>query len=304
MKPLRISPSRYLAWQDCGMKYRFRYILKVRKAIEDANLAFGKIIHTVIELYLRALWSGRSLDPVTTFEAQWEEATNSASLAYNASTTPEDLLATGRVLMERFPEAWIKSQLEPVSIDGGEPALEVKSEVRFGDSVIANGIIDIIAVNPRGKVGPIDWKTPAQSNAAEAEFALAAPQMRFYQPLADEVLKRADDPSLRRPSDFRGFVNLVKRKVSKTGRGRGPEVLQPETVPRASRASIDAIRTSTRYMADDIRRGRLLRTERAAYNTPCQLCEFQRLCWVGDRTGLVIPGHTKNEAAPLNKAAA
>lgn len=49
---MNLSPTKISTFEDCGKKFKYRYINHYQKRLPSANLEFGKAIHAVMEKFL------------------------------------------------------------------------------------------------------------------------------------------------------------------------------------------------------------------------------------------------------------
>ncbi len=280
---LKIRPSGILKFEDCPFSYHLQYGVGWRAAIESANLAFGTAIHEAITGWLTDHAIGKpeqDILPIERFRVAWKNEITKKPLEFSTRFTPDEMGATGEQLMDLFPIAWEHLGLFPLFDDDG-PMIERRMEVEVIEGVVLSGQPDFVGMNPRSEVVVIDFKTPASpSNEA---FAVLSDQLTAYQVLVEA---NAQSTGIERV-DGMAFMELLKKKVPKSSRGEGPQVLEPVLVARRNGARLRDFQAKVGWIAEDIQRGRFPRTPRMAWNSPCDMCDFKGFCSAGSMEDLV-----------------
>lgn len=282
--PIKIRPSGALSFDECGYAYYLKYVLRVKQEYVAANMPFGTALHVAFLGYILALATGRNFDPVETFREHWGNSLETVPMEFSATFEEADLTSIGLVLADKIPEYWGNTGLVPL-VDGFGPVVERRFEVSIGRNVILSGEPDLVAMDCEGGVLPLDVKTSGVEYS-EA-FLLASDQLTDYQIITEHPSANlgVDDEGV----SSVGFIEMIKRKVPKTARGKGPEILPLLLGPRRSNERIAERKQKLNWMAEDIQRGRFPKKPRMAYNTPCDLCEFKNYCLKGDPSGLIFP---------------
>lgn len=282
-----IRPSAALKFDDCPRGYEYQYQEGWRNEVISSNLVFGTTIHKCIEEHLKAQVKGQNIDLVELFEDLWEQARSSQAIAYNATMDATDLNMTGQELMSQFPEAWEKTGLMPL-IDGDGIAVEKRIMVEYGKFILSLQP-DIICMTPKGEVAVVDFKTPA--TASSIEFARESDQLTAYQIGANAI---AQELGFEKVSKL-GFMELIKKKVPKTSRGKGPYIAELELVDARSDDVVRDYIKKLSWMAEDIERKRFPKRAKMAYNSPCTMCDYQQLCLDKVHVGLIQSKKEKQE---------
>lgn len=281
----KIRPSGALTFDECGYAYYLKYVIGVRQEFVSANMPFGTAVHEAFLGYVLALATGRSgFNTVETFREHWGNSLETTPMEFSASFAEEDLTNIGLVLADQIPEFWDKTGLVPL-IDAHGPVVERRFEVSIGRDVILSGEPDLVAMDCEGGVIPLDIKTSGVEYSEE--FLLASDQLTDYQIITEHPSANlgVDDEGV----SAVGFIELIKRKIPKTERGKGPEILPVLYGPRRSSERLAERRQKLNWMAEDIQKARFPKKPRMAYNTPCDLCELKRYCLKDDPSGLVFP---------------
>ncbi|MBK8168574.1 MAG: PD-(D/E)XK nuclease family protein [bacterium] len=281
MKPARLSPTGALKYETCPRQYLLEDVRKIRPAHRPANLAFGGVLHLVVEEWIKGWMAGKPFDPAAMFDREWRAAREAEGVEYSASQSPETLGATGRALAARFAERWPGFGRLPALDRHGEPLIERKLEARVGPDLVVVGKPDLVVFDPEGRLEVLDLKTPAAP--ADPAWLALADQLTAYQVLLDAHAERLGLPRVERL----GLLELVKRKV--TPKGQGPEVRAPVSVDRRSPEAVGEYLAKLRGIAGDLRRGRFPRRSLMAHNSPCGLCAVEGYCRAGDAEGLIVP---------------
>mgnify|MGYP001052242207 CR=1 FL=1 len=279
---IRLRPSSVLKHDECPAQYYFSAVEGLRSKVTSANLPFGTAVHEAMTGYILSKISGKPFNPVEAFEAEWDRAIENEILGFSSIWDEPSMRATGKLLSERFPEAWDRTGLTPV-LDGDGPVVERRFQATIAPGVVLTGQPDVVAMNSDGEVIVVDVKTTA--SAYDPTFVLVAEQLTAYQ-----ILLEANRESLGIESvDKLGFIEAVKKKVPKTNRGTGPEVKEPLLAPSRDGAMTREYLSKVEDMARDIKRERFPRRPRMAFNSPCNMCDFRDYCLKGDMEGLYRP---------------
>ena len=274
---MKLTPSAILKYLDCPRAYYHQYVERLRPQVQSSNLHFGQAIHSAIHAWL----TGVSDDPADYFARCWQETTEAVSLDYNSQWTPESLLETGKALAGQFPVVWQEAGIFPILDEEGQPVLERRFEVRLTPEFVLSGQPDLIGMTLEGEVVVLDFKTA--SNPAPEGFARMSDQLLAYQVIVEA---HAVPLGISRV-DRLGFLELIKRKVPNGKKnGKGPEVLPPVLAPRQD--AREFVRKAL-WVAANIEAGNFFPNPRMAWNSPCGLCDFKRLCYEGSYEGLVQP---------------
>ncbi|HRW66097.1 MAG TPA: PD-(D/E)XK nuclease family protein [Candidatus Competibacter sp.] len=286
---MRLSPTSVLKYETCPQQYYLEEVLRVRPVHTAANLIFGRVVHQVVEQALRHAFAGQPFDARAAFATDWQAARAKGGIAYSATQSPESLTATGEALATQFMARWPTFGWLPALDHQNQPLLELKLEVKVTAGLTYVGRFDLVAQQATGALAALDVKTP--SSATDPDWLAVADQLTGYQWLLDAHANRLGIP----PIDRLGLVELIKRKVSKTG--KGPEVGTPITAPRRPASVLNAYQQKVLWVAEDIDRGRFPQRGLMAHNSPCAMCAVKGLCQQDDPDGLILPETPKAVAA-------
>ncbi|MCP5197438.1 MAG: PD-(D/E)XK nuclease family protein [Gammaproteobacteria bacterium] len=283
---MRLSPTSVLKYETCPQQYDLEEVRRIRPMHTAANLIFGRVVHRVVEQALRQAFAGQPFDAGAAFAADWQTARAQGGIDYSATQSPDSLTETGQALVTQFTARWPTFGWLPALDGQNQPLLEQKLEVKVTAGLIYVGRFDLVACHVDGTLAALDVKTP--SSATDPDWLAVADQLMGYQWLLDAHAGRLGLP----PVDRLGLVELIKRKVSKTG--KGPEVCAPITAPRRPASVLAAYRQKVLWVAEDIDRQRFPRRGLMAHHSPCAMCAVKGLCQHDDPDGLIVPERPAN----------
>ncbi len=167
----------------------------------------------------------------------------------------------------------------PLLDEEGKPVLETRLEAMLSPTVKLSGTLDLLGLTLEGEVVVLDFKTA--SSPAPESFAKMSDQLGLYQILVDVNAAALGINQV----DRLGFMELIKRKVPNgKGRGKGPEVMPPVLAPQSD---VTEFVRKARWVAANIEAGYFFPNPRMAWNSPCGLCDYKRLCYDGTTEGLI-----------------
>lgn len=279
MSITRISYTRAQTIGTCGRQYRFRYVDRMEPITTSVAMPFGKAVHGPVTDYVIAHALSKPFDIVSNFEDSWVKHTSDQQLKFPTHWDADSSYAAAKRLVELFPEAWERSQLVAVLDQSGAPIVERWLVVPGPPGVEIELRLDFLVMDLRsGAIGVLDAKTTSAEHC-EA-FGMNALQLTTYQYAVDHAFG-----SYLGPIANVGFMEFVKRKVSANGRGQGPSIQPPTWYPRRSDADVHDMLTAYASAARDIRDERFHRPFFGSFNSPCNLCDYARLCVHGDPQG-------------------
>lgn len=285
-----LSPTALTTYETCPRMYYYKYIEGWRPEKQSANLPVGTTIHAVFETHLRSIISGEPADLQKvyseSFTAQVEEQFKAGCIKLNQTWTIEDLRNMGEAITALIPRAWKATKLRPLVAASGEPMIEYTLKAPLADGVMLNARLDTVAVNDDGEAEVADFKTTA--HATTDVVTSGSDQLAMQQYLVTGNAGKLAVP----PPVALSFIEIVKRKVpkvTKTGKvqGQGPEIQPPLRVPAHSPELMREFLEKWRFDAAQIERGWFPKRPLMAWNSPCNNCEYARLCMFGDPTGMV-----------------
>lgn len=266
---IKLRPSDVLAFEQCPKAHALRKE-GWRPYKVSANLIFGTLIHRVIEARLLGDVNDSEVEELFAREFARERATQ--PINFSSRMPPEKMEEMGRALVASFVEEWPKFGLEPVlDPKDGKPFMERRLEVDLGDDVVLSAQFDMLAWDREANLIVVDFKTA--SSEAKPEFLTLADQLTAYQAVVDAWANGLGLPAVGKV----GFVEGLKRAAPKW---------HLKLAPRRSEEQVDEYLNKVRFVADQIRAGRIFRRSLMAWNSPCGLCDFSKLCAEGSDEGL------------------
>src|SRR5262245_25864237 len=99
-----ISYSALSTYQQCPLRYYFRYVQELPEETVSASLVFGSAIHAAVELYFQELLAGGgrlSLDAlVDAYQAAWQD--RDGEVVFGSSDDATELAHTARRMLLAF----------------------------------------------------------------------------------------------------------------------------------------------------------------------------------------------------------
>lgn len=270
-----LSPSRVQKGQTCMKQVYFHYKLGIRPKVTSANLALGKAVDQTVMDYLAADASGTRLPSLEdVFLRHWKRE-SAISLEYSATQSETKMKDMGAAMAAKFPQAWEESGLMVFIMPDGSPALQVALKVKITPKDFLQGFLDLIAMDQEGNVIILDIKTTGV--AYDDLYVRQSDQLTAYQLLVDS---HAKDLGIEQ-TDKVGFMCLHKKK--------DPVIHQPQIVDRRPSSRVQEYIQTCQWFLEDYFKGRFNRSPLGAFNSPCSMCDFNRLCSEGSTADLAIP---------------
>lgn len=281
---MRISCSRAQTISSCGRLYDYRYNKRLTTVTRSFALSFGSAMDKAVCGYVHHHALGEDFDIQKSFEESFE-----AELAENQIQYPQHWDATvarkaGQILCEQFPEVWEASNLVAVIDPQGIPIVQRRLIVPLPQNHELEMWIDTVVMDTlSGDIAVLDFKTTSAPLSPESPFGYNAFQLTTYQHGVDQKLG-----SYFGEVSNVGFLEMVKRKPPKSAKGRGPTVEAPRFYPRRTPEQVKDMLQTYVHKARDIAEGRFNRPVNGAFNSPCQMCDFARLCVHNDNAGIIV----------------
>jgi CRISPR/Cas system-associated exonuclease Cas4 (RecB family) len=169
-----VSASRLGCWQQCRLKFYFRYVVSIPKRA-TAALHIGKVVHRVLQAWNMARWRGQPLNNEgfkQLFDNDWKERQDRSAINWDGEETDEQN-KTWTLVQTYFAET-------PVGANERPEAVEVPMEAELpGGLPKLVGIIDL--VRSGGRI--VDFKTSAKTPDAEKVEHLHETQLSCYSTL-------------------------------------------------------------------------------------------------------------------------
>jgi RecB family exonuclease len=192
-----VSASRLQCWQQCRLKFYFRYVCNIAKRT-TAALHVGKVVHAVLQMWNMARWRREPFELERFqrfFENDWRERQEESAVEWEGEED-EQRQGTWALLQTYFAGTPIQSGERP-------EAVEVSVEAELPGLPKLVGIIDLVRAG--GRI--VDFKTSGKTPDAGKIEHLHETQLTCY-----GLLYR--DATGKRESGFE-LHHLIKLKTPK-----------------------------------------------------------------------------------------
>jgi putative RecB family exonuclease len=167
------SFSRLKSFQQCPMRYRFRYLQGRKEAFRSIESYLGNAVHDVLEWLYGQRKGGSSPDQEATldrFASRWTEGWDEGIAIIRIEENEENYIRVGREMLDRFHrDTFSRDQSQTV-------ALEQRLSERLTDDVVFTGFADRVGRTKKGRLFVIDYKTSkSEGNGSEFSEGLQAP---------------------------------------------------------------------------------------------------------------------------------
>jgi putative RecB family exonuclease len=170
---LHISHSQISTYQNCSLKYFFRYVEGRKAESISVSLPFGSAIHTALATYYRGIKNNHMepLNAITdTFKSCFSIDIENSELpiSYN-KTTPDPSVATtiGVKMLEAFYHNTNIADYTVVDVE-----LPLSAPLYTHEGIATDfklvGIIDLLLKSPTGDLLVVDFKTASKSMSQSA----------------------------------------------------------------------------------------------------------------------------------------
>lgn len=276
--PLVLRPTSVIQYERCPESYRLSTVLKIRTIETSHATALGKAGHRATLPYVAAHAQGSEIDPLPLFRAAWEEVLDNNVVRFS-SKDAKQLTKVGEKLVTAFPAAWKKSGLKAIVV-GGKPLVENRLRLKIGDDIELSGEPDIVAErvgSDEPSIVNMDEKFAA--SVAQEGFAKLSDQLTAYNLLLDMKLSS---------------MGLAGQKVTELGFMEGIKNIDaywaaPQIVPARTIKQMGSYVEKLKMVGALMRKGYFPKRSGAAYESPCNMCEFANLCQNAVSEGLTSP---------------
>lgn len=167
------SFSRVKCFQQCPLRYRFRYIEGRKEAFRSIESYLGSTVHDVLEWLYAQRDAGTEPDEsavLAEFARHWTEGRDRTVAIIRINNDDEEYVRLGREMLTRFfNETFTRDQSRTVS-------LEQRLSKRLSDAVLFTGFADRIGRTDKGRLFVIDYKTSkSEGDGSEFSEGLQAP---------------------------------------------------------------------------------------------------------------------------------
>jgi putative RecB family exonuclease len=192
-----VSASRLRCWQQCRLKFYFRYVRAIRKPV-TAPIHIGKVVHAVLQMWNMARWRREPFQIERFqkfFESDWQKRQVKDAVNWD-SEEAEQRTGTWTMLQTYFDQTPIQAEERP-------EAVEVPAEAQLPGLPKLVGILDLVRAG--GRI--VDFKTTGKTPDSDKAEHLHEMQLSCY-----GVLYR--DATGNKESGFE-LHHLVKLKTPK-----------------------------------------------------------------------------------------
>jgi len=167
------SFSRIKCFQQCPLRYRFRYIEGRKEAFRSIESFLGSTVHDVLEWLYAQRDAGTDPDEsavLAEFARHWTEGRDRTVAVIRINNDDDEYIRLGREMLTRFfTETFTRDQSRTVS-------LEQRLSKRLSDAVLFTGFADRIGRTDKGRLFVIDYKTSkSEGDGSEFSEGLQAP---------------------------------------------------------------------------------------------------------------------------------
>ncbi len=175
----RVSASRVLLFQQCRLKFFFRYVLGLVKP-KSPSLHVGSSVHAVLKYWNKARWKNEQPSLKTlhdVFTGQWQESQKDEPVNWEGEEEEEKKVGW-RLLETYFRESPIKPDEKPEAVE-----VSVEADLSKHGLPKLIGIIDL--VREGGRI--VDFKTSGKTPDPEQVRHFNDTQLASYGVLYREV---------------------------------------------------------------------------------------------------------------------
>lgn len=123
-----ISISQLTTYLQCPRQYYYQYVKAIPWATTPPAVAFGDVIHRVIEAINRSLMNGHSLcrdEAISIFNNGWMEKVGSENMDWKKSDESADLLAKGMELIGIYHDTFKDNRARDVELEFRLPIIDL-----------------------------------------------------------------------------------------------------------------------------------------------------------------------------------
>ncbi len=229
--PVTYSHSRLSLFDDCRLRYRLKYVDRVRRDLEGVEAFLGVRVHESLEYLYRDVLMGRlpgADDVVAGFHRRWDEEWHGEIVVTDERYGAADYRAVGEDCLRRY-----HARHTPFRADQ-TLGVEVKIAVDLPGGARLEGYADRVARDPDGHLVVHDYKTsstlPTQAEADQDR------QLALYQAGVERLWPGAPGVRL-----VWHYLRFDERIVS----SRGPE--QMAALLRETAARVARVEAETRW---------------------------------------------------------
>jgi len=182
----QFSFSRVKTFNQCPLRYRYRYLKGLKEVFRSIESFMGNVVHDVLEWLYAERENGSSPSLEAALESladRWTAGLTDEITVIRCSDRTDAYLITAREILERFHRgAFLRDRSRTV-------ALEQRLNHRLSDEIVFTGFADRIGRTENGRLFIVDYKTSKkEGDPSEFSEGLQAP---LYAACA---MQRNEDP--------------------------------------------------------------------------------------------------------------
>ncbi|MHC4820537.1 MAG: RecB family exonuclease [Planctomycetota bacterium] len=158
------SHSRLSTFENCRLRYRLKYVDRVKRALEGIEAFLGSRVHDALEALYRDVLMGRtpSVDDVlASYARKWDDAWHDGIAVVNDEYDIGDYRAVGEQCIRRYHARWAPFRQDQTL------GVEIRVMLELPGGAKLQGFIDRVARDPDGWLVIHDYKTSQRLPAQE-----------------------------------------------------------------------------------------------------------------------------------------
>lgn len=167
------SFSRVKCFDQCPLRYRYRYLQGLKEAFRSIESHLGSKVHDILEWLYAEREHGLEPDEAAMLERfadRWTTGKDESIAIVRVDDDEADYLQLGREMLRQFyGDTFARDRSHTIS-------LEQRLSVRLSNSIVFTGFADRVGRTEQGRLFVIDYKTSkTEGNGAEFSEGLQAP---------------------------------------------------------------------------------------------------------------------------------
>ena len=285
---MRISHSKTELYNTCSMKFKFRYVDKLKGNFTPSALLFGVAMDVSLNYILEAIrdkkeWTKEGAEQI--FIQEMNKWNGEDRLDFFKGDVPKDLLETldedSREHQELIWDNLCQRGIKCLSVYITEVLPQIDEVISVqNQGVIKNKeedefvfIVDFIAKMKDGRTVLLDNKTASAKYPKNK--VVKSQQLSLYLEAFPDI-------------KYAGYIVLIKNPEKE--KGMTHQIMIDEIPEETKQESFDKLETALLNIKNEVFEPNLKSCR--LYNKPC---EYTNLCMYGDKTGLISTERKKNE---------
>lgn len=179
-----VSATRLNCWQQCRLKFWYRYVLRLKKPPQSA-FHVGSVVHSVLQAWNLARWRHKAVDVVAlkqVFQTNWQESLAGQTINWKGEEEEHRSMAWS-LLETYFRDTPITLEEKPEAV---EVCVEADLSIHGLPKIV--GVIDLVRAG--GRI--VDFKTTGQTPSPEKAKHLNEVQTSCYSVMYREATGRQE----------------------------------------------------------------------------------------------------------------